>query len=331
MKKTCLNEIKRYTGASIILVLVIISSACSREFYNINWNGVIVDGVTNKPIPHAIIKATAQYQDNIDRTAATNKSFQSDISGHFQSHFDKAYHISYEIEAYGYMSVHSRKNLKRNTSLDTIRLLPEISQSNLFISLLSEQNFENQPYLRSRTFTPIKGRKKSSTLEVVGFDFINQKHSTHPDSMDLKIAIRNHQSSSPTIQFNSFNKGGIYPIFINEVDESFFLEMENAPTEGYYSSYNTTGNEVGFFIRCRNGQHYVKMLPDKHICTLSYYTLTDSIQETGMRMNYLLQRDTIYPTLFPILTVYDYLNHQSLSTVLIEIPQKHKTSPKQAN
>jgi len=318
-------------GASIILVLVLISNACSREFYNINWHGVVVDGVTNKPIQHALIKASAQYQDNIDHTAETRKSFQSDISGHFQGHFDKAYHLSYEIEAYGYMSVQSRKNLKRNRSLDTIRLLPETSQSNLFISLLSEQKFENQPYLRSRTITPITSRKKNSTVEVIGFDFINQKHSTYPDSMDLKLTIRKHQNTASAIQFYTFDKGGVYPIFINEVNESFFLEMENAPTEGYYRSYKTTGDEVGFFIRCRDGQHYVKMLPDDHICTLSYCTPTDSIQETGVRMNYLLQRDTIYPTLFPILTVYDYLNNQSLSTALIEIQQKRKTSPKQAN
>ena len=312
-------------------MLVIISSACSREFYNINWTGVIVDGATNKPIPFAAIKATAQYQDNIDRTAETNKSFQSNITGHFQGHFDKAYHISYEIEAYGYMSVQSRKNLRRNTSIDTIRLLPENSQSNLFISLLSEQNFENQPYLRSRTITPIEGRKKNTNIEVVGFDFINQKHSMVQDSMDLKITIHHHQTSSPKVQIYSFDKGGIYPIFLDEINESFFLEMENAPTEGYYSSYKTSGKEVGYFIRCRDGQHYVKILPDDHICTISYCTNTDSIQETGMRMNYLLQRDTIYPTLFPILTVYDYLNSQSLSTALIELKQKHKTTPKQAN
>lgn len=318
-------------GASIILVLVIISSACSREFYNINWQGVIVDGVTNKPIPHVVIRATAHYQDNIDHSAESNKSFQSDISGYFQGHFDKAYHLSYDIEAYGYMSVLSRKNLKRNTSLDTIRLQPEISQSNLFISLLSEQNFENQPYLRSRTITQLEGRKKNNSIEVVGFDFINQKHSTYPDSMDLKITIRNHQTSSPSIHIYSFDKGGVYPIFLDEINESFFLEMENAPTEGYYTSYKTSGKEVGFFIRCRDGRHYVKLLPDNHICTLSYCTPTDSIKETGLRMNYLLQRDTIYPTLFPILTVYDYLNNQSLSTALIEIQQKHKTSPKQAN
>jgi len=331
LKKTCLNQLKLISGASIILVLVMIHMACSREFYNIKWNGVIVDGVTNKPIPFASIKATAKHQNNIDHTIETSKAYQSDIWGHFQGYFDKAYQINYEIEAYGYMSVQARTKPNQHAAIDTIRLLPEVSQSNLFISLLSEQSFEDQPFLRSRTITPFNGRKKNSNTEVVGFDFINQKHAIQPDSMDLKIIIRNRFTPTPSVHLYAMGTGGIYPIFLDEINESFFLEMECAPTEGYYPSYKIAGNEAGFFIRCRNGQHYVKILPDDHICSIAYSTSSDSIQETGLRLNYLIQRDTIYPTLFPVMAVYDYLSNQSLSTELIESKQTHKTTPQQAN
>ena len=37
-------------------------------------------------------------------------------------------------------------------------------------------------------------------------------------------------------------------------------ELDKAPTEGYVKRYQLSGNEQGFFIKCRDGKTYARLL-----------------------------------------------------------------------
>lgn len=67
----------------------------------------------------------------------------------------------------------------------------------------------------------------------------------------------------PTI-FRGSLRGGIIPFFYQDVEETTFFEKNIAPKKGYLQQYkliNKIGNtEIGFFIKCRDGKTYAKLI-----------------------------------------------------------------------
>lgn len=315
MKKQYHDTLKLITRTSIFIFSITLINACSREYYDITWQAVIVDKKTNQPLPFVDVLTTSTFQNNIDHSRLVTKTFQSDMNGHVQCHFEKAYRIRYEIEAYSYLPLQSYLPIRQlHHHIDTIRLQPQVTHDDLTIELISYNHFVQQPFLRSRKVFPKNSKKNNHYLEEVGFDFLHQCHTLNTDSMDLKITIRNHQTIPPVIVFRTFGEGGIFPVMNKEINQSFLFEYENAPEKGYLKSYRYTGKEAGLFIKCRDNKHFAKIIPDHQLCRMSYSSATDSVEETGMRLSYILQRDTVFPRYFPAHTINDHLNNNPLST-----------------
>ena len=55
-------------------------------------------------------------------------------------------------------------------------------------------------------------------------------------------------------------QGGIIPVYSNEIKSSFLYDKPNAPKEGYFHEYEFKGNEDGFFVLCRDGRTYGKII-----------------------------------------------------------------------
>lgn len=94
----------------------------------------------------------------------------------------------------------------------------------------------------------------SSPLESKynGIDCLNGVNTPSIDSFDICID-RNSELRYPKILITS-ERGGIMPIPRNA------NEINKAPTEGYVKKIQLKGNEQGFFIKCRDGKTYARLL-----------------------------------------------------------------------
>jgi hypothetical protein len=56
---------------------------------------------------------------------------------------------------------------------------------------------------------------------------------------------------------------GFFQFIQNEIKSSFFYEKTSAPVTGYLREYKLKGNKEGFFVLCRDGRTYGKLIFDK--------------------------------------------------------------------
>ena len=137
--------------------------------------------------------------------------------------------------------------------------------------------YKDPPYLKVRILAVKNGESLDfGNAQTFGFDFKSLKTNSDTTQTDLWYKIDNKEGLPSTIVTS--NKGGLIPIFSNEVKSSFaydlLYEKTTAPTKGYKTIYTLIGKEVGFFVRCRDGKTYGKMIfggvelnvssPDRH-------------------------------------------------------------------
>ena len=298
---------KSFFGLLFISGIVTIPSlfSCSGEAYNISVNTIVADSKTRQPVPGAYFDITCTYQDNIDRSVAEEQHTQSDVTGNVSVSFDKGYLLNCKVTCPGYLNYKKELNAKKRFP-DTLFLIKEPEKTDLQLSVLNGYNLdEKTPFIRiKKTDTGLLKHKKQP-VDIWGYDFINNRATTDLDSADVWL---DPKSTLSCLIFNTNKKGGIYPVFKHELSQSFFLEIEYVPEFKYFNSYKTTGDEKGYFIKCRDGKRIVKMVPDNYLCVVEYKQGKDRITETGIRLNYIIQKDTVNPDKFPLVVVYELLN-----------------------
>ncbi len=57
--------------------------------------------------------------------------------------------------------------------------------------------------------------------------------------------------------------GGVIPINFKEIKKSLLFEKIIAPNNGYLTRYKLEDNEEGFFVKCRDGKTYGKIILEK--------------------------------------------------------------------
>ncbi len=307
------NKIVLHTGMLLIVFLV---GSCSKQAYYFNWNSVIVDQATRQPVPFTNIYAKAIYQDNIDHSSYAIYRLISDSNGKIQCSVSKAYQLNINIETRRYQTYHQTFKPSKNNLPDTIFLTRSKSKNNLYLSVDRTDFNLNAPFISQKTIYPDHSRKNEITTSFKGFDFILNQCSA--ESFDLGLNIKSLNQFN-NIELTSTEKGGIFPVFENEITGSFFLEMENAPQQGYHRNYQLTGEEAGFFIRCRDGKHYAKVIFDNQLYQLRFNQKQDSIVELGLRFNYIIQKDSINRMYFPAVSILEQLKEQELTSILYPV------------
>ncbi len=106
---------------TFLISLFIIAVSCSREAYNISYNGVIVDEETNCPVPLSSIQSSCLFQKNIDESGIDKINTTTDSLGQFKLQFDKGYQINLAIKAEDYLESTIQFNPVKQTP-DTIFL-----------------------------------------------------------------------------------------------------------------------------------------------------------------------------------------------------------------
>jgi hypothetical protein len=285
---------------SILTISLLLS--CSKEVYNLSVNTVIADSKTKQPIPGAYFDVTCTYQENIDHSVSEELRVMSDPAGKVSVAFDKGYLLNYKATCPGYLNLKNTRFANKRFP-DTLYLIKEPEKTDLQLSILSGYNVdENTPFIRIKS---VKGFKRQTDEEIWGYDFINNRATNNLDSADIWL---DPKSTTSSLIFNVNSNGGIYPVFEQEISQSFFLEIEYVPELKYFNTYRTTGSEKGYFVKCRDGKRIVKLVPEDYLCIVEYKKGKEKITESGIRLNYIIQKDTVNSNKFPLVVIYELLN-----------------------
>jgi len=245
---------------SILLLLIVFTTlACSNDKTNIVVTGQVIDEITGKPIPNAEVLVHCWYHHSIDDNSLDEETLTTDNYGWYQTKFSKGYRVDVASVANDYQPSRSRNKLKDNVVEINLNLSRVKENSTLTSTVL----YKDPPYLKVRIPAVKNGEEMDfNNTQTFGFDFKSLKTNSDTTQTDLWYKIDNKEGLPSTIVTS--NKGGLIPIFSNEVKSSFaydlVYEKTIAPTTGYVSSYKLTGKEKGFFVRCRDRKTYGKMI-----------------------------------------------------------------------
>lgn len=258
MKTTLLN----------ILLIALTTLASCQDRKNIVVTGQIIDDTTGMPIPNAEVVVLCWYNHNIDDDLFNKQNLSTDKNGKYQANFDKGHQVDVASKANGFQPNRSYNALKDNEIRVNLKLTKKKENPDL-VTLLNTDNVmldlnENFPFMRVR----IPAVKNGEGLDfknaiTFGFDFTTLKTNSDTTQTDLWFRIEN-KAVQPTIISTSLN-GGLIPILHSQIKSSLLYEKTIAPTTGYVTTYQLIGSETGFFVRCRDGKTYGKIILEKSV------------------------------------------------------------------
>ena len=276
-----------------ILLFFILLPGCGDKT-NIEVTGKVVDEVTGRPISNADISASCWYHVNIDDASLSNDSAKTNAAGEFKINFEKGYAVNLVAKAANYDPVQVAGDLEKNVISFLIKI-PRSKPNPTLISFIEKNSLnldddEKDPYLRVR-FQGLKNRQLDFNNPTnYGFDFSTQTSKTETSNCDIWFGPEKKEGQPMTLVTNK--SGGLIPIFESEVNSSLVYEKNVAPTSGYVPTYKLTGKELGFFVLCRDGKTYAKVIFDMGLIDTSSPDGKGSFyKEFGRKFRYLYQPD----------------------------------------
>ncbi len=254
-----------------LLIGLTVLSAC-QDRKNIIVTGQIVDETTGKPITNAEVVVLCWYMHNIDDASFNKQTLLTDSNGNYKASFDKGHKIDVASKAKYYEPKRIYNKLRDNKIDVPLRLTKKRNNRTLLTllntdMLMSDIN-EDFPFMRVRVYGDKNGTNLDfNNVETYGFDFKTLKTTTNTLESDLWFNTIEKEGQPTTITTNS--TGGIIPIFEFDVKSSLLFEKNVAPTKGYKQTHNLTGDEAGFFVLCRDGKTYGKIILEKPLIDIS--------------------------------------------------------------
>jgi hypothetical protein len=233
--------------------------------------GVVVDSITGNPIANARVTLLGwrrvgeeETYDKVDTT--TNNE------GHFEAKFEEAFKVeigsvapNYHPAATAIKDLSSPLNielkLNRNTATGVLKDLGQIA---VFV-----RDYDISSPM-PRTYH--------------GINLLNGTNTQSLDNMDIGVE-KYSGAGYPKILIAS-DKGGIVPIFNKSKDA-----IIKAPETGYVNRYELNGKEKGFFIRCRDGKTYARLMIFSPEYDRSSPYKNGSIKDYGIMFNVELQTE----------------------------------------
>jgi len=237
-------------------ILILLLNSCNFDLKNIEINGKIIDKQTNESIANSEVIARIWYTVNIDEDDFIIKKTLTDLNGNYSFIFDKGHTVDVASKYNGYNPIKIRQKLNSEKTEINLNLNKEVNVSNIIVNLLYGHN---KPYIRQRIYSNLN-KLDFENIEIWGYDFSKSKNTNNLDNSDVFLKP-NKNEIFPTVLLSN-KKGGIIPIFDYEYNYSLLFEKTKAPVEGYVTSYKLKGNEAGFFIKCRDGLTYGKLILD---------------------------------------------------------------------
>lgn len=237
--------------------------ASCQDRRNIIVTGQITDEQTGKPISKAEVVILCWYMNSIDDASFKKQTVLTDLNGNYKVSFDKGHQVDVASKANGFLASRIYNELDDNKIHVSLKLTRAKDNPTLIKYLSNEQVHINitdkTPFLRVRFYSvDTTTILDLNNVETYGFDFRNQRTSTDTSKCDIWFQPIHKEEQPKVIVANA--GGGILPVFANEIKSSFFYEKMTAPTTGYLHEYKLLGNEEGFFVLCRDGKTYAKLV-----------------------------------------------------------------------
>ncbi|WP_179020604.1 carboxypeptidase-like regulatory domain-containing protein [Winogradskyella forsetii] len=247
---------------TIILFLIILSLfGCSADIENITVTGKIVDESNGSPIINAEVVILCWYEHSFEEASFEKKTALTDNEGFFRVNFDKGHKIDIASKAKNYLPNRSYNDLTENKLELTLKLDKQQNNPTLVKLLSTEKGFyqgqNDYPFLRVRVYDN-DNVLNFENQETYGFDHESLIMSL--DTINSDFWFKQIRKDNPPSVIKTNPQGGIKPIFENEISSSVLYEQNIAPTKGYKTEYILTGNEEGFFVLCRDGKTYGKLI-----------------------------------------------------------------------
>ena len=204
--------------------------------------GIVLDNQTGKPIPNARVTLLCWRKVRYDEETYDKVDTMANDKGVFEVQFPEGFKIDIGSVANNYhpsaieikdlsKASHIELRLNSNTAIGSIK---DLGQLPVFV-----RNYNtSSPPIASQYY---------------GIDILNGVNTPSIDSIDIGIE-RDAKLKSPKILITS-ERGGMIPLLKDAKNE-----LDKAPTEGYVKRYQLSGNEQGFFIKCRDGKTYARLL-----------------------------------------------------------------------
>lgn len=281
---------------NIILIIfpLLVLTSCISEQHDITVTGKILDSETNKPIPNAEVVALCWYQNNIDDVTFKKQTTNTDNQGYYKFSFDIGHKIDIASKTAKHSPNRAYNELNNNNLNVDLSLEPKKNDTSLVVNLTTmrySKKDEAIPYLRQRVYSnPATDELDFANIESWGYDFINSKNSPNTDSIDIWFRSVNKEEHPTTMLTNP--NGGLIPIYNKDVQSSLLFEKKEAPLDGYVTEYELQGNEEGFFVKCRDGLTYAKLLMEKSKIDKSSPSKNGYYKEWGYNFGSIYQTDS---------------------------------------
>ena len=226
--------------------------ACSNDKHkedNKIVSGVILSESTGKPIPNARVTLLCWHKVGSDEEDYNKIDTVADTTGEFKVLIPSSFKIDIGSIATNYYP--TKKEIQNVDSVSSITL--SLVQNN------SKEPSKDMGRLNAynREYSP----DLSISKENYGLNLLAGNSTTRKDSIDIGVELAPN-GTYPKVLI-AHNNAGIIPITSNT--------MNVAPEDGYLSKYELQGNEKGFFIKCRNGTSYARlMLISKYDASVPY-------------------------------------------------------------
>jgi len=255
-----------------ILLIALTTLASCQDRKNIEVAGQVIDETTGKPIPNAEVVVLCWYNHNIDDASFHKQTLTTDNEGRYQIKFDKGHQVDVASKASGYQPNRSYNGLKVNKIEVNLKLIKKKNNPTLVTLLNTDKvmldSNEEFPFMRVRIPAAKNGKGLDFKNAITfGFDFKTLKTNSDTTQTDIWFKIENKEGQPTTIATSV--KGGLIPILDSEIKSSLLYEITIAQTTGYLTNYNLTGSEAGFFICCRDGKTYGKIILEKSAIDIS--------------------------------------------------------------
>ncbi|HRP34222.1 MAG TPA: hypothetical protein PKV73_20140 [Agriterribacter sp.] len=225
-----------------ILIVSLMSCNDNRDSdIQVEAKGIVLDNQTGKPVPNARVTLLCWRKVRHDEETYDKVDTVANDKGVFEVQFPEGFKIDIGSVANNYhpsaieikdlsKASHIELRLNANTAIGSVK---DLGQLPVFV-----RNYNTNSTVKSKYY---------------GIDILNGVNTSSLDSIDISIEIDEKQKY-PRILITS-EKGGIVPISRDAKND-----LNKAPAEGYVKKYELRGNEKGFFIKCRDGKTYARLL-----------------------------------------------------------------------
>ena len=261
-----------------------------------NKTDIIVTGqVTDEagnPISNAEVRVSCWYNHDIYDTSLDKNTTKTDNKGNFQVTFEKGYNVYIAVKSKDYEPMTASRDLAESEINIPIKLRKSKTNPTIIAltttDLVEIETTEKSPYLRIRIQGLDNNNLDFNNIKTFGFDFSTLTTNTDVTQCDFWFKIEKKEGQPKILQTNK--NGGLIPILDSEIKSSLLYEKNVAPTNGYKSEYKLNGNEAGFFVLCKDGKTYAKIILDKSLIDISSPDGQGSFyKEFGQRFRYLYQ------------------------------------------